>query len=415
MGSICGLSIAGYPLGETKGPVPSEWISFFTPSDFKKRRLARSKRNPIVWGQPNPNDENIRETICEYRASVKIVRERLELFGFTIEKFDAAFRAWRRGEGKQVRHVEVPNVTRRISPARVRRILGSLVERKIVSWQAKESDLTDLESHLLEHLLDYGSPIDSRLVLRALIDFVDPNADVVLDLSDQVWAGYYGPREAAKFSDAQKTGGSRIVVLTEGVTDTQVLQASMRLFYPHLADFFVWPDLTIRMMGGTSGIENTLKALLLLDIRAPVLALFDNDYEGHRAIAKLQRTLTLPANVRLIAYPNIDIVKAWPTDLPTGRTCVDLNGKACSIEFYFGKDVLGEGEARPSIQWSNGSRPGEWQGTVQNKDVLKEKFLAKAKSSTQTELIGDWDDMRTLVRSLLLPLDIPIEITDELW
>ena len=415
MGSVCTLSIAGYPLGETKGSPPDEWISYFAPSDFRKVRRPRGKRNPLIWGTPDTRDAHVRESVCEYRAPIWIVRDRLELFGFTVSEFDAAFRTWHQGESKLHRNINSAFDLRGLSAARARRIIGSMVQRRIANPPAGAPVLDKVQAGSLKQFVEDGMQIDTRLVLRAIIEYMNLDEEVVLDLSDQIQAGYYRPSEAAKFADASTTGGSRIVVLTEGVTDSEVLQASMALLCPHLAPFFVWPDLTVRAMGGTSGIANTLKALLPLRIAAPMIALFDNDQEGHRTITQLSRDLTLPKNVRLVAYPNIDTAKAWTTDLPNGRTVVDLNGKACSIELYFGRDILGVGEERPAVQWSSGGRPGEWQGAVQGKDALKRKFMAKASESKSDIMIGDWEDMRTLVSCLLRPLDLPPVVRNDSW
>ena len=113
------------------------------------------------------------------------------------------------------------------------------------------------------------------------------------------------------------------------------------------------------------------------------------------------------------AYPDIDSAKAWPTDLPAGRSFADLNRKACSIELYYGSDVLGRDDSRSTVRWGNADPPGEGQGSIQGKDILKEKLIEKARASTPEKLVGDWNDMRTLVSSLLRPFEITIAIRDE--
>lgn len=413
MGSVCTIAVADYPLGETKSDPPDDWISFFAPSDFIKQRRLRSKRNPLIWGAPNAEDSRIREFVYEYRIPAWVARDRLDLFGYTVDALDAAYRAWHREETVTHRHIDSPFPLRGIGAARARRIIGSLVQRRVVHWDKKNNKLTSPESELLDRIIHNGPPFDTRLLIRAIIDHVDPNAQVVLDLTDRVAAGYYRASDAAHFASAHAIGGSRLVVLTEGVTDTEVLQKSVALLYPHLSPFFVWPDLTVRAMGGTSGIEHTLKALLPLGIRAPMIALFDNDHEGHQTIKRISRTIKLSSNVRLIAYPDIDSAKAWPTDLPTGRSFVDLNRKACIIELYYGSDVLGRDDSRSPVRWGNAGSPGEGQGSIQGKDVLKGKFMEKAQASTPAKLVGDWNDMRKLVSSLLRPFEITIAIRDE--
>ena len=90
MGSVCTIAVADYPLGEIKSDPPDDWISFFAPSDFIKQRRLRSKRNPLIWGAPNAEDSRIREFVCEYRIPAWVARDRLDLFGYTVDAFDAA-------------------------------------------------------------------------------------------------------------------------------------------------------------------------------------------------------------------------------------------------------------------------------------------------------------------------------------
>lgn len=235
------------------------------------------------------------------------------------------------------------------------------------------------------------------------MEYVPSTEDVVLELSDQVHAGYYDLKTARDMVLQRRIRDERIVVLTEGKTDTQVLSSAVRLLYPHLADCFVWPDLTARVMGGTSGLVHTLKALLSVGVKAPLLALFDNDAEGKRALAEL-RSLHLPSTVRAATYPDIESARAWPSAQPSGIQTSDLNGTGCSIELYFGADVLGTGDGRPLVQWSRDTGSGAWQGAIAGKDALKKKFLEKETASTPQALVGDWDDMRALVRTMLLPV-----------
>ena len=411
MGSTCVLSIADYPLGETKASPPADWVSFFACTDFKKRRRRIGKRNPLIWGRPQPNTVNVLESIYEYIAPAWVVRERLDLFGFTLNEFDTKFRAWHRSECKSHRDSALPFELRGLNAVRAREALGALVKRQVLPWSIADSDVTAVEAALLRFIFDNETGINVRLILRAIAEHVDPNAAVVLDVSDQVQAGYYPPSAAAKLATASNAGDSRIVVLTEGVTDTEVLKRSMELLFPHLEPFFVWPNLTVPPMGGTSGIGHTLKALAPLGIRSPLIAVFDNDFEGVSTIKQLSKQLNIPSNFRLIRYPDINSATAWPN----GCASINVNGGACSLELYFGIDVLGVGKNRPPIRWANVNSIGACQGSFDKstKNALKRKFLAKADASTPGNLVGDWEDMRTLLRALISPVELPSVSSDD--
>src|SRR5947209_7526936 len=127
MGSVCTLSIGGYPLGETKGPPPEQWLSFFTPNDFYRGIRKVAARNPLIWGTASSHSNGRRESTCEYRTTASVVRDRLDLFGFSVQSFDEMFRLWRKSEGRLCRSTGVRSVFARLRAERARGLLGDLM------------------------------------------------------------------------------------------------------------------------------------------------------------------------------------------------------------------------------------------------------------------------------------------------
>ncbi|MGE0556888.1 MAG: HEPN/Toprim-associated domain-containing protein [Burkholderiales bacterium] len=138
MGSVCTIAIADYPLGEIKSDPPIDWVSIFTPGDFVRTRRSLSKRNPLIWGTSNSGDDRIKENAYEYKIPAWVAKDRLDLFGYTVDAFDATYRAWHRGESATHRRINYPFLLRGVGAARARRIIGSLVQRKVVSWGRRD-------------------------------------------------------------------------------------------------------------------------------------------------------------------------------------------------------------------------------------------------------------------------------------
>jgi hypothetical protein len=178
----------------------------------------------------------------------------------------------------------------------------------------------------------------------------------------------------------------------------------MRLVFPHLAEYFIWPDLTVRPMGGTSGMIQTVKALMSVGVDARVIAICDNDSEGRKAVAEIRR-LGLPSHVHAMCYPNIASATSWPSVGPHGVQYSDLNGRGCSLELYYGTDVLGTGANRTPVHWTKNGN--EWHAAIQDKDKLKSAFLRKIAESSPGALVGDWSDMRALLRSMMFLVTNP--------
>jgi hypothetical protein len=91
MGSYTDLTVGGYPILETKSYASSEALTIFRESDkiISERRLA--ERNVLVWGVPDKEDQDEAETAFVYRASVSVVKDRLNVMGFTLARIEADF------------------------------------------------------------------------------------------------------------------------------------------------------------------------------------------------------------------------------------------------------------------------------------------------------------------------------------
>jgi hypothetical protein len=85
---------------------------------------------------------------------------------------------------------------------------------------------------------------------------------------------------------------------------------------------------------------------------------------------------------------------------------MDVNGLACSLELYYGLDVLREedGSLCP-IQWRGyDDAIKQYQGEVMRKEALKIRYAEKlSKCQADPELIGkyDWSGMEAIIQSLL--------------
>jgi hypothetical protein len=193
------------------------------------------------------------------------------------------------------------------------------------------------------------------------------------------------------------------ILLTEGPTDSEVLRASIELLYPHLSDYYSFMDLAVRAPGGAGSLVHVVKSFAGAGIENRTIALFDNDAAGHSA-ASLLRHVQLPPNILVMNYPNIALADSYPTRGPNGESVQDVNGSACSIELYFGRDVLTVDGRLVPVQWkAYDERVKRYQGEIQQKDLLKDRFLQKTDAAKRNGLQtapGDWEDMRRLLESV---------------
>jgi len=268
------------------------------------------------------------------------------------------------------------------------------------------------ESMLFE-LRDWDQRLALRLVLLAL-----PDAEVVLDITDiKDDASRLREDEAAVLASnaAQVIRGTGIhapvVVLTEGRTDAEFLSAGLQVLYPHLTDLIRFLDYERKPEGGVSASVRMVRAFAAAGIVNRIVAVFDNDTAAADGLRVLDQA-TLPPQIQIIRYPDLALARQYPTlGPPTAEastssvSLADINGLACSIELYLGKDILSrpDGSFYP-VQWKS-FMPGinRYQGKVIGKADIHDAFRAKyarALGKPSTSQDEDWDGIRLILDAI---------------
>ena len=256
-----------------------------------------------------------------------------------------------------------------------------------------------------------GCPVrDVRHVIRLVTELVDPGEFAEYDLTDLVGGGWLDDEAdlvqyAEELLHSDASAAQRVIILTEGSTDKRILEASIALLAPHLADYFRFMDFEgARVAGGSGALAQTVKAFVGAGILNRIIAVFDNDTAAAEAISALS-AITLPSNYFVLQYPPTRLLASYPTLGPTGIVATDINGIAGSIELYLGEDVLrgNDGDLTP-VHWRGyNDKLGRYQGAVRDKAALLERFEAKVaacKKDVRAHAVADWSDMRAVIAAL---------------
>lgn len=364
-----------------------------------------------------------------YRCPTAVVRDRLDLKGFTYENARCVFQDRLEVEIEKTERMcdlypgypvdsaqELRSLTLDTWVLGVKRIMSA-------GWSShsgNDIDPQDPLSQLLHRmlrspLLDFPGNIDagSTEMLSALCiitENVPPDTTIEYDLTDLVLAGWtdrdIDPSDMIDnllYEEAWLA--ERMIVLTEGESDRWILDRSLALLYPHLADYFRFFDHSATRAGGGVGqLANLVRSFAALDVRQRVIAVFDNDTAGKDAVSTLDLE-SLPANIAVIQYPDCDLGKKYPTLGPEGRSRMNVNGWAGGIELYLGRDVLadGSGELSP-VQWTGYNRKlGAYQGEILEKRKIKERFsekLRRCEAKAEEVELADWDGIRSILDAL---------------
>lgn len=252
----------------------------------------------------------------------------------------------------------------------------------------------------------WGIPIEllswhaDELIMRVILECIDENEPIELDYTDLVDGGYCEEILPQSYFEIEKT-----IVLTEGRTDRDYIQDSINLLYPHLSKCFYFMNFTqYNVEGSADFLPRYIKAFAGAGIKNKIIGLFDNDTAGKCAKKTLDRYL-FPSNIKLASLPDIELAKNFEVIDNNGNVSnQNINGIACSIELFFGKDVLLNGNTFEKVELKDFRKEvNAFQGTIQNKSSIQKRFDKKLKYAKQNGIsnLEDWKEMKILIESLI--------------
>jgi hypothetical protein len=208
-------------------------------------------------------------------------------------------------------------------------------------------------------------------VVRALVDASEANVSITFDLSHLVTGGYLDEDCAELWEVDPRVP---VVVLTEGKSDARLLRRALDTLLPEYADFIRFLDYDFaRGAGGVGEVVRFVKMFAGSGIQNRIVALFDNDTAGHQALGDLG---SLPKNVIPMCLPSMDHFKNYPAIGPDGPGISEVDGRACSLELYLGREALTDttGRLRP-VRWTGfNEKLGRYQGEIVGKADVQTKF-----------------------------------------
>ena len=325
----------------------------FTEAEKRIRQERFSESNPAESPSSDELEDEDLYTVVEYVASGAVVLDRLEAMGFTLQATRALYERYHSHRISELQEWSSKSFER-----------GELYFDEITflkqldfdSWLKHFRELKRKDVHDWDFTLNVNSPVvqslsplekfilndeclfrfppyDIRYFIRAVIEACGIESSFCVDLSDLVNSGYNDVKSSiAKNARDELTLdyplNTKVIILTEGVTDRRVLEDSLRFLYPHLAEYYAFMDFDgANAPGGAGQLVNTVKAFAGAGIANRVIALFDNDTAASSALRGLGG-VNLPSSMRVLKYPAIGIASQYPTTGPSGSVQMDVNGSA---------------------------------------------------------------------------------------
>lgn len=424
MGEYASLYIAGYEVDSWKNSI-GEGALLFSEEDYLQtpRAYNGDENDGLTEDLDAEEGEDEGRRGYQYRNSARNIIDRLEIMGFTLNLAKRCFEAGVAEEierAKKYRTMTLPETDEPVSfpllnpfnPEAVRyldkytfelwsKLIKKVIDEKLaIIGMHDETDLRERDPYLY-HMLEWrngnslGFPGAGGMhMYRAMLEVVSPDSPVILDFSNLVgWVG----------SENYLCAPPQTVIMTEGTSDKRILEGTLRVLYPHLHPYFSFIDFELANMPGSTGhLMNIVKAFVATGVQHRTVAIFDNDTAGHDALRQLAG-VPLPDNIKAITLPHLPLATHYPTVGPQGCVATDVNGHACSLELYLGRDILEDaaGELTP-VQWG-GLMQGvrRYQGEIRNKAAIQEKYfrlLSNAAVDCDVIQEHDWDGMRLVFK-----------------
>jgi hypothetical protein len=431
MGSYCELYISDYPISTTKNEIDPFILSLFQPEDLKHFDRQIGERNQLLYGRVDSEDKI--EHAIEFSNSARNIKDRLEIMGFTLMKAKSEFETSKdesiqRLTGYLIEKTWTSNPEIESKLKLERELLekssyGDFITacKEIIDngyrYKVKVEDLPKETDPLIFYLLENANGLDhfpynydQRVLLRSLLEIASDDEKVTYDITELIDQENYEDDIENIYEDTIQNYtytydlGAKFLILTEGSSDIQILQGAMNVLYPHLTGYYSFMDFGIsNASGSASSLVAYVKAFVGAGIKNRVIALFDNDTAAESALRGLFKTI-IPNNIKILQYPNIKIAENYPTLGPSGISEMNINGLACSIELYLGKDILCKEAKLIPVQWKGYDQTlGKYQGEIIDKSEVQKQFYEKIEEClidpTKTNNY-DWTELNELLQAI---------------
>ncbi|MFI2363040.1 hypothetical protein [Promicromonospora sp. NPDC019610] len=385
MGSVWSVQVGGQAIPVWgKNYVPDELMLLFADEDrfvdaAKLAAWAGYENRTADAPEPDELPASWYRDLMGYSATAPTLRKRLALQGFSsdwVRRLSTAFfdddeqRDLRTlGQGGTAAYPDGAAITAALS-TRSGRAAGAGFYPDL--REQPEAYFLYEQWELLREAFD-----DPRFALALSLCRTRAATEVRLDLTDLVLGGWLATdetlhREARTRMSASVAADGAVIVVTEGSSDAHRLRRSLEVAAPEVAHLFRFLDFDLRPPGGTDRVVSLTKGMAAAGIMNRIIAVLDNDTAGREAAAQLSN-VGLPPQVVAVCLPEVPYVAEYPTLGPSGHGTENVNGRAASMEFMFGEDVLRNavGGLAP-VRWhAFNVKMSDYQGRLDTSDKIR--------------------------------------------
>lgn len=385
MSSYASFYINGQELLHWRNGLSSLVTSLFTKNDIIRGRgidglKLIKKYNLSYYNDYTEDDVDWEITLAV--IDVATLKQRLSIYGYNTQLFNKFLDAY----------IEEFNASSNsFSDDKMKRYYENEI-KQVNDLRAGKISLKDRRPYIF-----FENYAEQRVAIWGMVHHEDVKEDdiVVLDISDLVEGGWLDDELENTDSDFLIPQDEFIpeipIILTEGITDIKTLKKALHVIYPKLESNVRFLDTSFRPETNAAAVVKMIKSFAAAGINNRILAILDNDAAASEAMTKLPRNL--PNNIKVIQYPELDLMTSYPTIGPQGEINMNINGLAGSVEMYMGKDILTDNDGNLElVQWGGYMNSvKKYQGSLINKGAVGSRFKGKDAAD-----VNKWQDLRYL-------------------
>lgn len=377
MGTMIHLAVGRLEVDWGKNSIFSDHGALFQPTDLKPV--------PSYYVNDNwPDGEPIVEMNEGFGKPLGQIVDRLELLGFTMRAVEQQYAELHRIHDLTEPPIPFDEFSTALAKVDVRTISGNYGEDYGPGEFVRQEILDRLALNSEAHHYRPGDLRPDHWEVSLLLENFDANAalrllaqnpenlalDVSWDFTPLVESGWATRPEF----QAGASPDQRFLVVTEGSSDAKIIQHALRLYRPHISDFFRFVDIEDGYpFTGTGNLYRFTQGLVSIGIQNNTIVLYDNDAEGMTQLTRT-RDLCLPGNLRAICLPASTALSDVAAVGPEGVARADINGRAASIECYL--DFNRRGLPEPRVRWTTyNSDSDQYHGVLEQKGRYMKEFL----------------------------------------
>ncbi len=369
MGTMISLGVGKLEIDWGKNSVFENFCDLFQPEDWKDIKYYYA--------------DNAFEIKKGYSRNLSLVKPRLNLLGYTLQNiknmYKDAYDDYYESMGEYAHEIlsfdEYFNVFSKIDLSKVSTLteyddwdFGEYVTKCVFEDNEIQNLLT---KYIDRNSGTFYENLPPRLLIRVLCENpTAQNLPLQWYMLDHVESGWSKLEDLSpKLKDEDK-----ILIVTEGKSDTFILETSINTFFPEVSDFFCFIDMQENYpFTGTGNLYNFASGLTKIKIQNKTIVIFDNDEAGIFSYNKCIKNLEAIPSLKFYHLPDMPEFRNFPTIGPAGESYQDINGKAVSIECFL--DLAFGVENPPEVRWTiYNEKSKKYQGALISKESYSRIF-----------------------------------------